>query len=633
MPKKVKNKWIRRSLYTLLGIFVFIILTFIVLWYLYSHTSVLERAAMDYLNLQLKGKGTVTYSAIRGSLLNQIEIDNLQVIIQDQAQIDCNYLEIHYDLWRLIHNEIKVSKILLDKLSVKLIAQADEKDEEEQKKKRISVDTTLIKIENSNFVDNILNSVPVIKASDLDIVAAAFRIADTDINITGINLSIDNISINKKSFDIKLDQLSGAWVNRDIHLMSTSFVLKGNREHISLNRLEAATEKSKFACSAYYDLTDSTNADIDFYDFYFDMDEAAKITRVEELKGGFVKGRWNFSGEPTNFIFNLNLNGAWQGRKLQSLDTEIMYNEGLIKVNRLAVQSNAGNIDVNGRGWENKGAYGNIRLKHINLSEIMPDLVKTDLNGLFQFDFDVLHLTRPTGAGSLTLYQSEVDSVRFDSLRLALQAKSGNWQIDKPSYIQFRDSSRFDLEGRLARDKEIDLTFSTYNSDLSALSETFHLDTLFGKFDLQMRAMGSIEDPNISGVVILPYFRMDSTEFFNISLHTYIEQILSRRNGELVFEIDTGSVASIPFNDIKISANSLKNQVEIENLQMYSRNNFLNAAAKIYFAGDSIRLTINKFKAEYEKYWLKNIDDITIVYDSTGIILRSLNLEAPQSSR
>jgi len=68
-------------------------------------------------------------------------------------------------------------------------------------------------------------------------------------------------------------------------------------------------------------------------------------------------------------------------------------------------------------------------------------------------------LKRPTGAGSLTLYKSEIDSIAFDSLRFALRVRSGNWQIDKPSYLQFRDSSRFEFEGSLSREKDIDIRF------------------------------------------------------------------------------------------------------------------------------------------------------------------------------
>ncbi|MEJ2544046.1 MAG: hypothetical protein P8Y99_08255, partial [Calditrichaceae bacterium] len=69
MLKKIKNKWIRRTIYILLGIFLFVLVSVGVLLFLYSQTTVLEKAAVKYLNSQLADKGTVTYKSIRGSLL------------------------------------------------------------------------------------------------------------------------------------------------------------------------------------------------------------------------------------------------------------------------------------------------------------------------------------------------------------------------------------------------------------------------------------------------------------------------------------------------------------------------------------------------------------------------------------
>lgn len=633
MLKKIKNKWIRRTFYILLGFVTFLVITIGVILFLYSQTTVLERAAVDFLNRQLADKGTVKYKSIRGSLLNHIEIQDLDISLQDQAQINCNYLEVHYDLWRLLYNEIKVSKILIDKLDVEIFSQSSEKKESDHDKKPISVDTTLIKIEESNFIDNLLDRLPIIQVSDINITATSVNLISQDIKFSDIDLLIDRVYINKKNYVIKLDQLSGQWDDRAIMVLNTSFELTGDRNYVTLNRFEIETEKSKFACSAYYGLRDSINADVDFYELYVDLDEVARISGVGKLHGGFIEGRWDFSGEPTNFIFNLNLSGRWQDRILHKLDANMDYNDGLIKVNRFVVRSNAGQINVNGQGRENQGAFGKIRLYNLNLNKIIPDLIQTNLNGLFDFDFEALHLTRPTGKGSLTLYQSEIDSIAFDSLRFALRVKSGNWQIDRPSYIQFSDSSRFELEGSLSRKKEIDITFSSYNNDLLTLGQAFHQDSLFGQFDLQMRAMGSLDDPNVSGVILFPYFRADSIEFKNISLEMYIEKILSERKGELKFEIDSGSVASVPMNELKIMAHSLRNQINFERIQLYNRENYVNASAKINFYEDSIRLSITDFKAEYEKYWLKNLNPIDVLYDSTGITIKNLNFEGPKYSK
>ena len=106
MLKKIKNKWLRRTIFILLGLILFIIIFAGVVIFLYSQTSILEETAVKYLNSQLAGNGSIKYTSLRGSLLNQIEIENLDVTIPDQAQIKCNYLEVHYDIWKLLYNEI-----------------------------------------------------------------------------------------------------------------------------------------------------------------------------------------------------------------------------------------------------------------------------------------------------------------------------------------------------------------------------------------------------------------------------------------------------------------------------------------------------------------------------------------------
>ena len=358
---------------------------------------------MKYLNSQLGGAGSIKYTSLRGSLFNQIEIENLDVNIPDQIQVKCNYLEVHYDLWKLLYNEIKVSKILIDQLEVEIISEPEKKSESDEDKKHISVDTTLIKIEESNFVDNLLDRLPVIQISDINITATSVRLINQDLQFTDIDLMIDRAAINKKNYAVKLDQLKGNWKDREVGLLNASFELEGDRNQVTLNRFEVETEKSKFGCSAYYNLKGASNAELEIYTLYADMDEIARITQIDTLRNGYIEGECDFSGEITNFTLTLNLKGQWQDRILNNLTSTVQYNEGLIKLDQLSVRSNAGQIDVSGQGRENQDASGKIKFSNVNLNKIMPNLVSTDLNGLFDFDFEALHFTRPTGAGSLTL--------------------------------------------------------------------------------------------------------------------------------------------------------------------------------------------------------------------------------------
>ena len=237
MSKITKNKWFKRILYTLGGIVVFLCLVVGVILFLYSQTTVLERAAVNYLNRKLSDKGTVEYKSIRGSLLNQIEIEGLEINIENEVQIKCNYLEVHYDLWRMIYNEYNVSKILIDQVSFEIAAKSKDTKKPDEEKKQISVDTTLVKIEESHIIDNILDRLPVIKVADLKISAASINIMNKDINISDIDLKIDRISITKNKYYIKLDKLSGYWDEKDVRLQSSHFQLTGNRDYITFKQI------------------------------------------------------------------------------------------------------------------------------------------------------------------------------------------------------------------------------------------------------------------------------------------------------------------------------------------------------------------------------------------------------------
>ena len=310
MLRKIKNKGIRRTIWILLSIILFIVISIGIILFLYSQTTVLEEAAVNYLNNQLGDEGTIKYTAIRGSLLNRIEIENLDINLPQQAQIKCNYLEIHYDLWRLLYNEIKVSKILIDQLDVAIVSESKKKEKAVQDKKHISVDTTLIKIEESNFVSDLLDRLPVIRVSDIKILAASVHLVNQNLQFTDVDLLVDRAVINKNRYEFKLDKLKGIWKDRDIILVNTSFEINGDKNHATLNRFEFETEKSKFGFSAYYNFEGLSDTEFELYNLYVDMDELARITKIDTLRNGYIEGELDLSGGITNFTLNLSLNGC-----------------------------------------------------------------------------------------------------------------------------------------------------------------------------------------------------------------------------------------------------------------------------------------------------------------------------------
>ena len=527
---------------------------------------------------------------------------------------------------------MQINKILIDRLDVEVFPTVIEEPVQAYKAEPFSLDSTLNIIQNLAFIDSLLESLPEIAVHDVQVFAGSVHLVNQGMTFSQIDAQIERLQIDGTRFFLKLDQLKGYWPEKDLRLKNLSFVLSGDGDHITLNQLQVHTGKSKLSCSAYYGYKRGIDLTLDVYEFLIDMNEIYQVTGSEELKDGFIQGSVVVSGKPLHFIIQAGLNGRWQDHRIDQIRLNGEYNQGLITLKDVTVHSDAGRIRISGQGRENQGAWGKIQFEAINLNRLAADLIPTELNGSLTIDFKSLSFKRPTGKGFLSVYHSHIDSVRFDSLRLALDAQAGNWQILRPSFLRFAQNSRFELEGSLSRDQQIDLSISSFNHDLNDLSRAFRIDDPRGLFDMQIRGFGPLSDPTISGSMTFPFVEMDSVRLQNIDLRLYIQNIFSERNGNLDFLIDSAWVYSVPLNEITLQATSLRNELDIEALQFQNNQNYLAASARAVFHPDSIELILPFFKAEYENYWLANDGDMVFLYDSSGFRIKTFKLQGPLNS-
>ena len=632
--------WLKRLLVVSLILIGFVIIFFGTIILIYSTTDMIEKTVVDYLNIRLRDQVEIRFASLRGSLLNHIEIEKLEIVFHDQARLDgtgqarlsADYVELDYNLLQLLYNRVQVNKIFIDRLDVEVFPPVGEQPGRAQEAEPFSLDSTLNTIQNLAFIDSLLESLPEIGIRDVQVFAGSVHLVNQEMTFSQIDAKIERLQIDGTQFFFKLDQLKGYWPEKDLRLRNVSFVLSGDGDHITLNQLQVHTEKSKLSCSAYYGYKRGIDLTLDVHECFIDMNEIYQVSGDEEFKDGFIQGSLSVSGKPLHFIMQADLNGRWQDHRIHQINVNGEYNHGLVTLKDVALHSDAGLVRASGQGRENQGARGKLQFETINLNRLAADLMPTDLNGALTIDFKSLNFKRPTGKGFLSVYHSHIDSVRFDSLRLALDVQAGNWQILKPSFLRFAQNSRFELEGTLTREQEMDLSISSFNNDLSDLSRAFRIDDLQGLFDMQIRGFGALADPTISGSVTFPFVEMDSVRLQTIDLRLYVQNIFTERNGNLDFLIDSAWVYAVPLSDITLQATSLRNELDIETLQFQNKQNYLAASARAVFHPDSIELVLPFFKAEYENYWLANDGDMVFFYDSSGFRIKALKLQGPQDS-
>ncbi len=607
---------------------VFIVLIGIII-FLYWQTGIVSGLAKNYLNNVLEGKGRISYTSLRGSLINNIEIENLEIELYDQLKISSQYIELQYNLWPLFSNRVEVSKIFVDRLDVDILSGQPEP--EPQPGEPFNIDTLLTQIQHTNYIDTVLNLLPEIYVRNAELYAGSLRFSGAPATFNDLYLAF-SANIKKDQYRLKLDNLRAFWKEKNFPIKHAGFELKGDRKHFTLNQVKLSSNKSWVNASAYYDLRDTINTNLNLHEFYLDFADLNRLSGMDTLDRGYLSGAFSVSGAPVDFGADLNISGKWRNIDLENLIVDMIYKDARYDIRQLKLISNVGKLNLRASGSQFGGARGNVTFSDLNLKMLPVGLFTTDIDGRLNFDIKDYKLNRATGKGSLLLYHTTLDSIPFDTLMLNLHADRGNFRFSKPSKLRLTENSQFFLEGTLSRQKIIDLSLLTFDNNLNDLMHTFAVDSVFGIFDAQLRLTGDLNDPDISGNVLMPYFKYQFVDMDSLTLRLYVMDVLSRRKGEASFTVDSGRVGEMPLNALRIESEIDSNIVNISEILLKSEDNFLKSAINVAFLKNQTEIKIPLFKTEYEKYWLENDGVLFFKIDSSGVIIEHLRLKGPENS-
>ena len=596
-------------------------------------TDLIERGIEDFINNELKEAGEIHYASLKGSLLNHVIIRDLEVTLPGQADVRAGLVELRYSLLPLLSGRMRISEILINKIEIALLSDSlQTPPASKTPAEPIHIDSLLAEIQKMQPTAALLDLLPAMQISDVKLFAGQIHSANPEISFKEVELQIKRINVGANSFNIEIHKVAGVWPKRNFHLRSLSLQLKGDREHLAINRFNLRTDSSRLSLSAFYRTQSSADININLYEFNLNFSDLYKLTLNKKYRDGFLSGTFTLSGMPRRFDAQARLKGRWQTHLLDSLEWDLGYSAGRFMLRKLDAYSGAAFLSLSGSGYQFSGGRGALAFSHINFNALDTALVKTDLNGRLRFDVQNLNLLRAQGSGSLEMKGSQIDVVPIDSLRFALQAERGNFKIKEPSFVQFADSSRFNLEGSVSRKLKTDLILSAFDNQLGQLVSFFGVDSLQAPFDGQIRLSGRLKDPAVSASLWIPALRWRDASFDSVSMNLYTEKLFSKRSGQAQFEIDKGEINGVPLRDINVRANIEGSRITVPKVTISSGKNYFNAALQFQYDSLESVLEISRAEMLYDGYRLQNNGMLRFTIGDVDITVDRFFLNGPAGS-
>jgi len=642
VKKTVLKTYFRRLLIAGGILLALMVLLLTVLVVLYNSTDLVSRQIERFANSALAPSASLRYSALQGNLLNEVILKNVTYRADSSVTVFAPYVHVQYRLWPLLHGEVQVSRIVVDRLEVEVNAPPSKQTavQEETRKEQpgkesvaASLNSILSTMQNKVLVDSLLQSLPRLRLTDIEIQVSKILLLKQNIVIKDAELKVEKCVIMPHEYFFKIRKLRASVPQTGLQLKKLSFLLQGTPDRFTVNQCQLETQRSRISLSAYYHLRDTIDINLNLYEFHVDLDEFYPLLHKRSGRGDFVDGSFELSGAPRNFSGQVRAKGQVDGKTFTKADMQLAYKKGVFSIKQMDFVSDSGQIFLRGRGNFPNGGQGMLRAEHLNLHYWSPEAPPTDINGLLTFNVVEANLQKATGWGQLKIISSRLGSLPIDTLRFELRAKQGDFTILPPSFLQLEPGCRFDLEGSVSHKRQIDLLLSTFENDLAHFGWLLGVDSLSAPFDGQFHASGQLWDPNLSGEINVPSLHYKELELDSLQLQFAAQQLISpQRSGEGRFVIQSGKYASLPIRDLQFETQLNGNKVSCSNLQLYSEDNFVKAQALFRFTADSILAELPAFRIEYQGYWLSAGSPIKFRIDSGAVSVQSLRLSGPDSA-
>ncbi len=605
---------------------VVLLLLFATLAVLQWQTQFVTDSAKAYLDHALKGKAQIEYAELSGNLIHTIKIKKLKIKTVGGLRISVNYLQLDYRLFPLLENKVEISRAVIDRLQIELPPDTSSSPAQ----RPFSLDSLLAKWQKHYLPAQLLGNLPFFDVKNLQVTASSIHIKNEPLTLQNIRLDLARLRLRPDAVFMMLTALSGQWKEGNIRLNNLSFVLKGDSTGINLNQGELRTAHSNILFNALLNPVSGFN--LNLTQFHVDLREILAQTEIPLPRKGFVQGELSLSGIPVRFGLQGKLQARWDQRNIQRFSFSVRYNRGEVFLDRCQIFSNAGVLKTHGYWNRQKRIIGNLLFRKINLHLIEPSLPETRLNGNLTLNAANLYLNRLNGFGRLLFFRSTIDTMRIDSAVFKLKATRGNLQFLRPSFIQIDDSARFFLTGTMDARQYIDFSLLTFDNHLNHLLRDLGGSEFHGRFDGRIRLYGPLKNPNFSGNLFLPSLSYEDVKLDSLKFNVFIEGLSRQRAGSGFFKIASGQIATFPIDRVSFRLRSARNVVQISDLQFLSKKNYFRSSLTVHWSPHSARVDLFPFEIQYEKYWIKAKDTLTVTINADEAVLEAWEFEGPGNS-
>ncbi len=596
---------------------------------LYWQTTVVENGLKSFINKQLAPDVSVEYGELKGGLISSVTIKDWKVKQKDGLQLSGNYIEIQYRLWPLLHNRLMVKRIVVDRLVVELPAPAADTT---TARRPFNIDTLLYRWQDYFSLSALLGGLPDVDVNNVELVSGTVKVIGQPLTFKNVMLKIARLRLSHQAVFLMLNDLRGRWVEKNVALKTFSFVLKGDSSGLNLNQAELRLANSYLLFNALLTPVDGLN--LNLTEFLVRFEDFADLWPAGFSTDGYLKGNLSISGMPVHFGLQGQIAGRWQKREIHKFAIHLKYDRGEVFLPELLLDANFARLKGQAYWNQQKHVTGKLQFNDVNLQQLLGSLPPTQLNGKIEVKASNLRFATMTGHGTVQFYNSLIDTIAIDSVKLAVQAKRGFYLFKKPSFIKIADQSQFFIEGTLDRKRNLDLDLLTFDNSLPHLLRDLGLGNLKGQFDARLHLFGPLSDPDLTGTLFTPGIKFGDVQLDSIDFRIFVNGLLSKRLGNGHFEIRSGKIDRFPIDQISFDLATRGNTLRLEKLRFISGPNFFNTNLYLWLSPqlDSLSIKLFPFNVRYQEYFLAGKDTLAITANEQGINLESFTLGGPANS-
>ncbi len=614
----------KRKIVLIFLVFIFVICP-VVLTVLYRYTTIVDTSVLKVINHFVKEQNVrVNFQRLSGNLFGTIRIDNLSVA-SEKDTLACHRVELDYSILDVLRKRYIIHRLTVLHPILTIYSEMNN---------TATPDTAGINLDSLVAQYN-LDGMPLVSIDHFEIKNGKIRVhkQSGDENIDNINLSL-NAYLSPQKIELHPEKIGARWENRDLVLDKLTFGIAGTTKQLSISDIDLRLSGLTLHGNGKIDIRPDLNFNFVLDTTVIDVARIKKHLPQMPFHEGVVNISAKLSGKPDNFIGSILASGQFDQLELRHFTSEIQRKNKEIHVTEFEMNTNFGYLTAEAlfSKFRQKRLVG--RFAEINLQ--MLDLLEspTNLNGHFNVSFENYNFSAFTGHGTLALNTISIGESRIDTVSLKISAKNGNWQIQKPSHINFGKNSRFDASGRLSNDNILDIQLITEENNLGEMAGQLGLKGLGGIGNLRLNLTGPLDDPSLLGSVLIDSVSYDKTVIYGIDGSVDISNIVKNRQGHFNLELATGYIGDVFLTSGDIQLLFDGNRITLEPFQFFSEENSIQSAGYLDLDDSLLSFALSDFRLEYEHYLIRNDAPILIrLQNNNELQVDKFSLIAADSGR